>query len=76
MSVNGQSLFGLSHSQSVNLLKATAELAGVTLSLLEGSESQPGPANFVPSWLYWQKLPRALHLSKSVVLRRVEGELF
>lgn len=73
LSVNGQSLLGLTHGQAVALLKATAELAGVTLSLLEGPETSLGTANFVPSWLYWQKLPRSLHISKSVVLHRAPG---
>ncbi|XP_066990612.1 ligand of Numb protein X 2-like [Macrobrachium rosenbergii] len=73
LSVNGQSLLGLTHGQAVGLLKATAELAGVTLSLLDGPETSPGSANFIPSWLYWQKLPRSLHVSKSVVLHRSQG---
>ncbi|MCL4139655.1 UNVERIFIED_CONTAM: hypothetical protein GTU68_066846 [Idotea baltica] len=73
LSVNGHSLLGLTHTQSVSLLKATAELAGVTLSLLEGSETHTGPANFVPSWLYWQRLPRPLHISKNVLLHRPSG---
>ncbi|KAK3871161.1 hypothetical protein Pcinc_023675, partial [Petrolisthes cinctipes] len=73
LSVNGQSLLGLTHGQAVALLKATAELGGVTLSLLEGPESAGGAGNFVPSWLYWQKLPRCLHLAKSVVLHRAAG---
>ncbi|XP_071534328.1 uncharacterized protein [Panulirus ornatus] len=73
LSVNGQSLLGLTHGQAVALLKATAELAGVTLSLLDGPETSLGSANFVPSWLYWQKLPRSLHISKSVVLHRASG---
>ncbi|XP_064121542.1 ligand of Numb protein X 2-like [Macrobrachium nipponense] len=73
LSVNGQSLLGLTHGQAVALLKATAELAGVTLTLLDGPETSPGSANFVPSWLYWQKLPRSLHVSKTVVLHRSQG---
>ncbi|XP_045605612.1 ligand of Numb protein X 2 [Procambarus clarkii] len=73
LSVNGQSLLGLTHGQAVALLKATAELIGVTLSLLDGPETSVGSANFVPSWLYWQKLPRSLHISKSVVLHRAPG---
>ncbi|KAK3853339.1 hypothetical protein Pcinc_040121, partial [Petrolisthes cinctipes] len=73
LSVNGQSLLGLTHGQAVALLKATAELGGVTLVLLEGPESEGGAGNFVPSWLYWQKLPRCLHLAKSVVLHRAAG---
>ncbi|XP_076055086.1 ligand of Numb protein X 2-like [Oratosquilla oratoria] len=73
LSVNGQSLLGLTHGQAVALLKATAELGGVTLSVLEGPETCVGACNFVPSWLYWQKLPRSLHISKSVVLHRAPG---
>ena len=74
LSVNGQSLLGLTHGQAVAQLKATAELAGVTLSLLDGPEtSSSTTANFVPSWLYWQKLPRPLQISRSVVLQRSPG---
>ncbi|KAF2368123.1 PDZ domain [Trinorchestia longiramus] len=74
LSVNGQSLLGLTHGQAVALLKATAELAGVTLSLLDGPEtSNSSSSNFVPSWLYWQKLPRPLQISRSVVLQRSPG---
>uniref|UniRef100_A0A6A7FP33 Ligand of Numb protein X 2-like n=2 Tax=Hirondellea gigas TaxID=1518452 RepID=A0A6A7FP33_9CRUS len=74
LSVNGQSLLGLTHGQAVAQLKATAELAGVTLSLLDGPETAAtNSANFVPSWLYWQKLPRPLQISRSVVLQRSPG---
>ncbi|KAK7085131.1 PDZ domain binding [Halocaridina rubra] len=73
LSVNGQSLLGLAHGEAVALLKATAESAGVTLSLLDGPETSPGTANFIPSWLYWQKLPRSLHVSRSVILHRAPG---
>ncbi|KAB7496442.1 Protein scribble-like protein [Armadillidium nasatum] len=73
LSVNNNSLLGLTHSQAVALLKSTSEMVAVTLTLLEGPETCRGPSNFVPSWLYWQKLPRSLHISKSVVLRRPPG---
>jgi len=73
LSVNGQSLLGLTHVQAVGQLKATAELAGVTLSLLDGPETSTSSTNFVPSWLYWQKLPRPLQISRSVVLQRSPG---
>ncbi|KAK7085129.1 PDZ domain binding [Halocaridina rubra] len=73
LSVNGRSLLGLTHSQAVALLKATAELASVALSLLDGPETSTGATNFVPSWLYWQKLPRTLHMSKTVILHRQHG---
>ena len=73
MSVNNSTLFGLTHSQAVALLKTTVELSKVTLSILEGPDTSSGHANFVPSWLYWQKLPRSLHISKTVVLHRPPG---
>ncbi|KAF0287176.1 Ligand of Numb protein X 2 [Amphibalanus amphitrite] len=58
LSVNGRSLVGLTHAQAVAALKSTAELPGVTLSVLEGPETSRGPAKFIPSWTYWQTLPR------------------
>ena len=58
LSVNGRSLVGLTHAQAVSALKSTAELPGVTLSVLEGPETCRGPAKFIPSWIYWQTLPR------------------
>ncbi|KAA0199971.1 hypothetical protein HAZT_HAZT001358 [Hyalella azteca] len=75
LAVNGLSLLGLTHSQAVAQLKATASLNSVTLLLLEGPEtcSAGNTANFVPSWLYWQKLPRPLQISRSVVLQRSPG---
>ncbi|KAF2368124.1 PDZ domain [Trinorchestia longiramus] len=74
LAVNGQSLLGLTHSQAVAQLKATAALSVVTLLLLESPEScSSSAANFVPSWLYWQKLPRPLQISRSVVLQRSPG---
>ncbi len=40
------------------MLKATIDRSQVTLGVMEGPETSAGPANFVPSWMYWQKLPR------------------
>lgn len=56
--VNGSSLVGLSHSQAVATLKATVETTRVEMAVVEGPETSLGAFNFIPSWLYWQKLPR------------------
>jgi ligand of Numb protein X 1/2 len=58
LSVNGTSLLGLTHAQAVATLKSTVERSMVGLGLLEGPETSVGSHNFIPSWLYWQKLPR------------------
>jgi C-terminal processing protease CtpA/Prc len=58
LNVNGTSLTGLTHTQAVALLKATVENTQVSLGVLEGPETSLGSYNFIPSWLYWQKLPR------------------
>ena len=73
LSVNNNSLLGLTHAQAVAMLKATVHLSKISLTLLEGPETGSGTANFVPSWLYWQRLPRSLHISKGVILHRPPG---
>ncbi|XP_059489261.1 ligand of Numb protein X 2-like [Neocloeon triangulifer] len=73
LSVNGTSLLGLTHSQAVATLKSTVERSVVSLGLLEGPETSVGSHNFIPSWLYWQKLPRCLQFPRIVVLNRSEG---
>ncbi|XP_043218268.1 ligand of Numb protein X 2-like isoform X2 [Amphibalanus amphitrite] len=70
LSVNGRSLVGLTHAQAVAALKSTAELPGVTLSVLEGPETSRGPAKFIPSWTYWQTLPRCLCYPRGIDLSR------
>ena len=32
-----------------------------------------GASNFVPSWMYWQKIPRSLQYPKTVILHRKEN---
>ncbi|KAF4533511.1 hypothetical protein B566_EDAN000996 [Ephemera danica] len=73
LSVNGTSLLGLTHAQAVATLKATVENPVVSLGLLEGPETSLGAHNFIPSWLYWQKLPRCLQFPKIVTLNRSPG---
>lgn len=70
LSVDGTSLCGLTHSQAVATLKATINLDQVVLGVMDGPETSYGASNFVPSWMYWQKLPRNLQYPKTVILHR------
>ena len=72
MSVDGTNLCGLTHSQAVATLKATINLDQVVLGIMDGPETSFGASNFVPSWMYWQKLPRSLQYPKTVILHRKE----
>ena len=58
LAVNGTSLLGLSHTAAVSQVKGNTESKAVTLKIIEAPETSDGPGNFVPSWLYWQNLPR------------------
>lgn len=71
--VNGNSLLGLTHAQAVATLKATVETTRVEMTVVEGPETSLGALNFIPSWLYWQKLPRCLQFPKTVILYRSPG---
>jgi len=73
LSVDGTSLCGLTHSQAVATLKATINLDQVVLGIMEGPETSYGASNFVPSWMYWQKIPRSLQYPKTVILHRKEN---
>jgi len=72
LSVDGTNLCGLTHSQAVATLKATINLDQVALGIMDGPETSFGASNFVPSWMYWQKLPRSLQYPKTVILHRKE----
>ena len=65
LSVDGTNLCGLTHSQAVATLKATINLDQVALGIMDGPETSFGASNFVPSWMYWQKLPRSLQYPKT-----------
>lgn len=67
------SLCGLTHTQAVATLKATINRATVTLGIMDGPETSYGASNFVPSWMFWQKLPRSLQYPKTVILHRRES---
>ena len=40
---------------------------------MDGPETSFGASNFIPSWMYWQKLPRNLQYPKTVILHRREN---
>ena len=42
-------------------------------SLCQGPETSFGASNFIPSWMFWQKLPRQLQYPKTVILHRRDG---
>ena len=73
MSVDDTSLCGLTHSQAVTTLKATINNDQVILGVMDGPETSFGASNFIPSWMYWQKLPRNLQYPKTVILHRREN---
>ncbi len=66
------SLCGLTHTQAVATLKATISRSQVTLGIMDGPETSYGASNFIPSWMFWQKLPRSLQYPKTVILHRRE----
>ena len=73
LSVDDTPLCGLTHSQAVSCLKATIHQDSVVLGVMDGPETSYGASNFVPSWMYWQKLPRTLQYPKTVILHRREA---
>ena len=73
LSVDDTSLCGLTHSQAVTTLKATINNDQVILGVMDGPETSFGASNFIPSWMYWQKLPRNLQYPKTVILHRREN---
>ncbi|TRY70231.1 hypothetical protein TCAL_10701 [Tigriopus californicus] len=72
LSVDNVSLFGLTHAQAVTALKATISRSQVALGVMDGPETSYGASNFIPSWMFWQKLPRSLQYPKTVILHRKE----
>ncbi|XP_061613971.1 ligand of Numb protein X 2a isoform X3 [Phyllopteryx taeniolatus] len=84
LSINGQDLTYLSHSEAVGTLKASAASASVQLRVLEVSmveerqrdqllhhaHDSDFDANWSPSWVMWLGLPSYLHSSHEIVLRR------
>uniref|UniRef100_A0A3Q3VP39 Uncharacterized protein n=1 Tax=Mola mola TaxID=94237 RepID=A0A3Q3VP39_MOLML len=84
LSINGQDLTYLSHSEAVGTLKASAASPSVQLRVLEVSlveDHDPDEllphthdsdfdANWSPSWVMWLGLPSYLHSSHEIVLRR------
>ena len=69
-------LFGLIFNnlfQAVATLKATINRGQVVLGVMDGPETSFGASNFIPSWMYWQRLPRSLQYPKTVILHRRES---
>ncbi len=74
--VDHVSLCGLTHSQAVTTLKATINRPQVTLGVMDGPETSFGASNFIPSWMYWQKLPRRQELPSAHFCSRRTSFLF
>ncbi|XP_052398900.1 ligand of Numb protein X 2 isoform X5 [Carassius gibelio] len=84
LSINGQDLTYLSHSEAVGTLKSSAACCSVQLKALEvNTVEEPGldeellppheneyDASWSPSWVMWLGLPSYLHTSHEIVLRR------
>ncbi|RXN34664.1 ligand of Numb X 2 [Labeo rohita] len=84
LSINGQDLTYLSHSEAVGTLKSSAASCSVQLRALEvNTVEEPGldeellpphendyDASWSPSWVMWLGLPSYLHSSHEIVLRR------
>uniref|UniRef100_A0A8C1VPA4 Ligand of numb-protein X 2a n=1 Tax=Cyprinus carpio TaxID=7962 RepID=A0A8C1VPA4_CYPCA len=84
LSINGQDLTYLSHSEAVGTLKSSAACCSVQLRALEvNTVEEPGldeellpphendyDASWSPSWVMWLGLPSYLHSSHEIVLRR------
>ncbi|XP_058232654.1 ligand of Numb protein X 2a isoform X1 [Hemibagrus wyckioides] len=84
LSINGQDLTSLSHSDAVGTLKSSAASCSVQLRALEVSMvDEPGQdegllphhesdydASWSPSWVMWLGLPSYLNSSHEIVLRR------
>ncbi|XP_051910465.1 ligand of Numb protein X 2a isoform X1 [Hippocampus zosterae] len=84
LSINGQDLTYLSHTEAVGTLKASAASASVQLRVLEVSmveerqrdqllnhaHDSDFDANWSPSWVMWLGLPSYLRSSHEIVLRR------
>lgn len=74
ISVNGTSLLGITHNEAVSILKAIMASTSITLGIIEGPEITLGQDPFFPTWIFWHKLPRCLHMSRSVTLHRSPSE--
>ena len=58
LTVNGTSLWNMSHTDAVNNLKANANSKAITLKVLEGDRALDGSTRYSPSWLTWLTLPQ------------------
>ena len=58
LSIGGTSLLHLTHAEAVGQLKIQAETKLLMLKIIEGPETSTNLDNFVPSWLFWLKMPK------------------
>ncbi|ESO97584.1 hypothetical protein LOTGIDRAFT_103997 [Lottia gigantea] len=76
LNVNGNSLLGQSHNEAVKQLKLSSDLNQLTLQVVDGAETCDGPGNFIPTWLYWLKVPKQCYILRSIsLLRSPSGSL-
>ena len=57
----------------VSIVARSEEKRNVKLYPFQGPETSFGASNFIPSWMFWQKLPRQLQYPKTVILHRKDG---
>ena len=57
LTVNGTSLWSLSHTDAVSVLKANTNSKTIALKVVEGDRGLDGSTRYAPSWLTWLTLP-------------------
>ncbi|XP_038052904.1 ligand of Numb protein X 2-like [Patiria miniata] len=68
LTVNGTSLWNLSHTDAVSVLKANANSKAIVLKVLEGDRALDGSTRYSPSWLTWLTLPQFCQIQSKVIL--------
>lgn len=71
LSVNQRVLLGLTHDQAVQALRTESQTRSrLVLKLIESPEPANSPENFMPSWLFWLRLPPYCQIPKLIELER------
>ncbi|XP_071796027.1 ligand of Numb protein X 2-like [Asterias amurensis] len=70
LTVNGTSLWNMSHTDAVNNLKANANSKAITLKVLEGDRALDGSTRYSPSWLTWLTLPQFCQIQSKLSLEK------
>ena len=68
--LRSNTLVYLKKSKTLGLVQ---NLVKTYLTICQGPETSFGASNFIPSWMFWQKLPRQLQYPKTVILHRRDG---